>query len=99
MVKAIKRGDKVIKLTIVKNDEYANYIVEDSSGKSYDVNINFMEIEKPQVGTIIYMDESVLNENVSLNYGPVNNEALKDEKEIMLIVIDGNKKYLQRYYG
>ena len=88
----------MIKLKIVEKDEYANYILEDNEGKKYEVNINFMNLEKPKVGTIIYIDESVLAENVSLNYGKPDGD-LTEEKELMIITYGGEKIYLKRYYG
>ena len=89
----------MIKLTIIETDEYANYILEDNKGKKYDVNINFMDMDKPKVGTIIYMPKSVIDENVSLNYGKILDENLKDENELMLLVFDDKKIYLERFYG
>ena len=88
----------MIKLKIVENDGYANYTVEDNDGKKYEVNINFMNMEKPKVGTIIYIDESVLAENVSLNYGKPDGD-LVEEKELMIVVQGEEKTYLKRYYG
>ena len=88
----------MIKLKIVENDGYANYILKDNDGKKYEVNINFMNMKKPKVGTIIYIDESVLAENVSLNYGKPDG-YLVEEKKLMTIVYGGEKIYLQRYYG
>ena len=87
----------MIKLEIIENDEYANYIVKDENENTRFININFMNINKPRVGTIIYMDESVLEEQVSLNYGPVKDKEL--EKEIIKLLYDDNEIYLQRYYG
>ena len=88
----------MIKLKIVENDEYANYILKDNDGKKYEVNINFMNMKKPKVGTIIYIDESVLAENVSLNYGKPDGD-LVEEKELMIVVQGEEKTYLKRYYG
>ena len=89
----------MIKLTIVETDEYANYILEDITGKKYDVNINFMDMDKPKVGTIIYIPKSVIDENVSLNYGKILDKDLKDENELLLLVTDNKKIYLERFYG
>ena len=89
----------MLKLTIIKTDEYANYILEDKDGKKYDVNISFMGIKKPAIGTIIYIDESTLKENVSLNYGLVRKDKLRNEKELITLISGDEKIYLQRYYG
>ena len=89
----------MLKLTITKNDEYANFVLEDNTGKEYEANINFMNIEKPKVGTEIYIQKEVLDENVSLNYGPVSESVPAKEDELIVIVNGNEKKYLQRYYG
>ena len=89
----------MIKLTIVQSDEYSNYILKDVDGKNYSLNINFIGIEKPKVGDSIYIQESVIKEDVSLNYGLVDEENKPSEDE--LIILNNNKedRYLQRFYG
>ena len=89
----------MIKLKIVEKDKYANYILLDSNGEKHEVNINFMNVEKPNVGAEIYMDESVLKENVSLNFGNPGLDKIVDEKALIQITENGEKRYLQRYYG
>ena len=89
----------MLKLEIIENDEYANYVLKDKDGKKYNVNINFMNMEKPKLGTIIYIPESVVNENISLNYDVVGYEKLEDEKDLIMVVNGEEKIYLQRYYG
>ena len=89
----------MIKLEKIKTDEYANYTLKDSNGKKYDVNINFMGIEKPKVGTVIYIQKSVLDENVSLNYGLIEKGQLESEDELIMISYNNEKKYLERFYG
>ncbi len=89
----------MIKLTIISKDEYANYILKDINDNKYELNINFMNIEKPKVGTDIYIQESVIKENISLNYGLVNSDS-KPNKDELIVILDGKKQmYLQRYYG
>ena len=58
-----------------------------------------MGIEKPSVGAIIYIYESVLSEKVSLNYGLVEKYTFEDEKGLIILQSGNEKKYLQRYYG
>lgn len=89
----------MIKVKLIEKDEYANYVLEDKDGKRYEININFMGIEKPEVGTIIYIPESVIKENVSLNYGIAGQEKISDDNEIIMLSYEDNKIYLQRYYG
>ena len=89
----------MIKLRIIKSDEYSNYVLEDNDNKKYEVNINFMGIDKPSIGTIIYIQEEVLKENVSLNYGLVDNTFNINENELIVLVNNDKKTYLQRFYG
>ena len=88
----------MIKLMIKSKDEYCNYILE-GNNKKYDVNINFMDIELPVVGDYIYIPEKVLNEKVSLNYGLIDSENNINEDELMILVNNNTKIYLQRFYG
>lgn len=89
----------MIKLIISKTDEYSNYSLKDKNEKEYNLNINFMGIKKPEVGAEIYIPEPVINENVSLNYGIIDEEKKANAVELMVISYQGDKKYLQRYYG
>ncbi len=88
----------MIKLVMKSKDEYCNYILE-GNDKIYDVNINFMGVELPVVGDYIYISEKVLKEKVSLNYGLIDNENNTNENELMILVNNNKKIYLQRYYG
>ena len=89
----------MIKLTIVQSDEYANYVLKDKEGNNYSLNINFMGIEKPKVGTDIYIHESVIKEDVSLNYGLVDDDNKPNDNELIVISYEGKQMYLQRFYG
>ncbi len=89
----------MIKLTIIENDEYANYVLKDTDGNTYDVNINFMNMDKPKVGTIIYIPKSVIEEKVSLNYDKIDLKELTDENEIIVLQNGDQKLFLERYYG
>ena len=88
----------MIKLMIKSKDEYCNYVFE-INNKTYELNINFMGVELPVVGDYIYIPEKVLNEKVSLNYGLINNIDKIDEDELMILVKNNTKIYLQRFYG
>ena len=88
----------MIKLKIKNKDKYSNYVLE-SNNKKYDVNINFMDAILPSVGEHIYMPEKVLNENVSLNYGIIEDSSNINEDEIIVLVKNNNKIYMQRFYG
>ena len=54
-----------------------------------------MGIEKPSVGAIIYIDESVLSEKVSLNYGLVEKYTFEDEKGLVILQ-SGNEKNIYK---
>ena len=88
----------MIKLVIKNKDEYSNYVLE-GNNETYDVNINFMDVELPSVGDYFYIPEKVLKEKVSLNYGIIESSNNIDEEELMVIVKNNNKIYLQRFYG
>ena len=88
----------MLKLEVIFN-EYANYILKDKDGNEYEVNINFIDIDKPKIGTIIYIQKSVLDEKVSLNYGLVDKDSINNEDEIIMLSEGEKKKYLQRFYG
>ena len=89
----------MLKLKIVKTDKYSNYFLKDDKGKEYEVNINFMNMDKPKLGSYIYINESSINENVSLNYEVVEKYDIKDEDESIILIIDNKKIYLERRYG
>ena len=89
----------MIKLKIIKTNEYANYVLEDKDGKTYEVNINFMNMDKPKIGDYIYIQENVLKEDVSLNYGVIDKNEKMSEDELILLIQNGEKIYLQRFYG
>ena len=89
----------MIKLKIIKKDKYCNYILEDKDKNKYDVNINFMNTNKPSLGSTIYIQESVLKENVSLNYSPIEKEDDFNEDEIIKLVDKNKEIYLVRLYG
>lgn len=89
----------MIKLTIVQNDEYANYVLKDNKNNDYYLNINFMNMEKPKVGTEIIIPEKVIKENVSLNYGVIDEENRPKDDELLILSYEGKETYLQRFYG
>ncbi len=89
----------MIKLMIKSKDEYSNYVLEDNNNKKYEVNINFIDVELPTIGDYIYIPEEVLKENVSLNYGLIDKSDNVDEEDLILMIRNNNKIYLQRFYG
>jgi hypothetical protein len=71
------------KFKLIKKDEYANYILEDSNNNKYEVNINFIDIE-PQINDYIFLNEKILSEDVSLNYGIMSVLSTKREHPVIL---------------
>ena len=89
-----------MKKLIVKNkDEYSNYILEDNKNNIYEVNINFIDVELPIIGSYLYIPEKVLKERVSLNYGLIEDTTNINEDELITIIQDEKKLHLQRFYG
>ena len=89
----------MLKLEFIKKDKYSNYILIDSNGKKYELNINFIDVEKPNIGTIVYIPKSVLEESVSLNYGKVDKSNQINEKDLIVLKNNNQKVFLQRFYG
>ena len=89
----------MLETEIIEVDEYANYVLEDKYKNKYVININFMDMNKPKVGTILFIPKSVINEKVSLNYGLSEENEIKEDNEYIVMICDGEKKYLKRFYG
>ena len=89
----------MIKLIIKSKDEYSNYVLKDNKNNIYEVNINFIDVELPPVEASIYIPEKVLKEKVSLNYGLIEDTANINEDELITIIQNDKKLYLQRFYG
>ena len=87
------------KLIVKSKDEYSNYVLEDNKNNIYEVNINFIDVELPPVGFSIYIPEKVLKEKVSLNYGLIEDTTNINEDELITIIQNDKKIYLQRFYG
>ena len=89
----------MIKLIVKSKDEYSNYVLEDNKNNIYEVNINFINVELPNIGSCLYIPEKVLEEKVSLNYGLIEDTTNIDEYELITIIQNDKKIYLQRFYG
>ena len=87
------------KLIVKSKDEYSNYVLEDNKNNIYEVNINFIDVELPPVGASIYIPEKVLKEKVSLNYGLIEDTTNINEDDLITIIQNAKKIYLQRFYG
>jgi hypothetical protein len=92
-LRGIKFNMKKLQIKKVNNYEYTLIDKE----KEYILNIEFYDIEKPNIGDYIYLPNKILEENILYSFGPIKRNA-KDEEYIKLD-IKGSSIYLQRYYG
>ena len=96
----------MIKLIIENIDGY-NYILKDSNNKSYNINIEFYDIDVlPKVGDIIYINNKLLNKinNNVVSFGKLDGiygRTITDENDEDVIGLSIQDKiiYLKRYYG
>lgn len=96
----------MIKLIIESIDGY-NYILKDSNNKSYNINIEFYDIDVlPKEGDIIYINNKLLNKinNNVVSFGKLDGiygRKITDENDEDVIGISIHDKviYLKRYYG
>ena len=94
------------KLIIESIDGY-NYILKDSNNKSYNINIEFYDIDVlPKEGDIIYINNKLLNKinNNVVSFGKLDGiygRKITDENDEDVIGISIHDKviYLKRYYG
>ena len=83
------------KVKVIKIDGY-DYLLEDSDGNQYEMNIQFYDT-KVEVGNLIYISGKVLKEPNIYSYGPI--EEKPDDEDIIKIIQGDKEIYLQRYYG
>ncbi len=96
----------MIKLIIENIDGY-NYILKDSNNKSYNINIEFYDVDVlPKVGDIIYINNKLLNKinNNVVSFGKLDGiygRTITDENDEDVIGLSIQDKiiYLKRYYG
>lgn len=92
------------KVVIVKIDKFL-YVLKDQDNNEYKLKIEFQNIEeKPKTNDILFIDESILKENILLTFGPLGSKYGKDvsimeESEVIKLIVDEKTIYLQRYYG
>ena len=96
----------MIKLIIESIDGY-NYILKDSNNESYNINIEFYDIDVlPKEGDIIYINNKLLNKinNNVVSFGKLDGiygRKITDENDEDVIGLSIHDKviYLKRYYG
>lgn len=88
----------MIKTNIIDIRDIYYYIVIDSDNNKYELNIEFYDINKPNVGDIIYFPKRILVNNGVYSFGMIKdtNNTLDD---YIVVILNGKKIYLQRYYG
>ena len=83
------------KVKVIKVDNYV-ITLEDNNKKEYIKNIEFYNIDLKE-GDIIYISDEVLEEDNIYTYGPVKEDATMDD--LIKIIKEDKRIYLQRYYG
>jgi hypothetical protein len=101
----VEEGGKMNKLTILEiNNNYA-YILKDEKNNKYSLNLEFMNLEKEiSVNDLIYMSDELIKEAIPCTFGPLGaiyGKKIESEmdKNIVILEINNEKIYLQRYYG
>ena len=83
-------------LTIINKDNY-NYTLKDEYNNTYNLNIEIYDNELKD-NDLIYISDRLIKENTLLSFGPIKKETYN--KEELLVVLRNNEKYyLERYYG
>lgn len=91
----------MVKLEITNVMDYY-YIVNSDIYTNRRLYIKFYGIKKLNIGDLIYIDESVIDENIPLYFGEIKGKYGKDdisEKELAILKRNNEKLYFQRYYG
>lgn len=91
----------MVKLEITNVMDYY-YIVNSDIYTNRRLYIKFYGIKKLNIGDLIYIDESVIDENIPLYFGKIKGKYGKDditEKELAILKRNNEKLYFQRYYG
>ena len=88
----------MIKTKIIDIRDSYYYTVIDSNNNKYELNIEFYDINKPNVGDVIYFSKRILVNNGVYSFGKIKdtNNTLDD---YIVAILNGKKFYLQRYYG
>ena len=86
------------KVTITKIDKY-NYTLVDENNKLYIKNIEFYSNYKPVVGDVIYLDDSVLNEENLYAYDEIYDKTNYQLEDMIKIIHNDQEYYFQRKYG
>ena len=97
------------KMEIVDKRNYV-YTFEDEEGKPYNINLDFLDIEKkPEIGEYIFFNEELLNPrydgySTSYTFGSLDSKYGKnnislDDVDVIKLVMEEKEIYLKRLYG
>ena len=88
----------MIKTNIIDIRDIYYYTVIDSNNNKYELNIEFYDINIPNIGDILYFPKRILVNNGVYSFGMIKdtNNTLDD---YIVVILNGKKFYLQRYYG
>lgn len=93
----------MIKL-IIKNIDNHLYYLKDDKNNSYEIIIEFQKLnEIPRTNDYLYISEVLLNQKM-ITLGPLGSTYGRkitnpSDDDIAILEIEGEKIYLQRYYG
>ncbi len=85
------------KVIIKKIDNYDYELID--KDQVYTLNIEFYSNYKPQVNDIIYLDDSILEENNLYAFDEIYDTKNVDIKDIIKVVNNDKAYYFQRRYG
>lgn len=96
----------MLKLIIDKVNNY-EYCLKDKNNKVYNINIEFYGLENnPKVNDFIYINENLINKinNQVVSFGPIDeiygkNIESSDDEDVIIVITEGKRKYLKRFYG
>ena len=93
----------MIRLILTNNDNFLyNFI--DEKGNTYTKDIEFIDVDKPNIGNFVYMSDVLLHSNDLLSFGSLDSNYGRPNLDLddvdIIKVVDGDKEiYLKRLYG
>lgn len=96
----------MVKTTVKQIDNFT-YTIIDENNHEYKLNIEFYDIKSnPKVGDVLYFHEKLLK-NIGymlLSLGSISgiygrNITSSEDEDIVILIENGEKIYLKRYYG
>lgn len=87
------------KLMIVEKNKY-NYMLKNSKGEVFFLNMEFYDVNEPNINDYIYLSKKILNTKNIYSFGKITKDINLIKKEDIIKITSGNKEYyLERYYG